>query len=117
MSEWIPCGEAFIEADVIRWREAVWKPKARKNSRAVRIGERTITAQVLKVMPEGWVVLVVKRCETTNAEIWWRTIPALKPGAELRRRPATLERGRVERLPWSDESARSAVASRFLRPI
>lgn len=117
MSEWIACGEAFIEADVIRWKEAVWKPKARKNSRAVRIGERTITAQVLKVTPDGWAVLVVKKCETANAETWWRTIPALKAGAELRRRPATIGRGRAERLRWSDESARSAVASRFLKPL
>lgn len=117
MSEWIACAKDFIEADVIRWKEAVWKPKARKNSRAVRIGERTITAQVLKVTPDGWIVLVVKRCETINAETWWRTIPALKAGRELRRRPATLARGRVERLPWSDESARAVVASRFLKPL
>jgi hypothetical protein len=116
MSEWIACGEVFIEADVIRWKEAVWKPKARRNSRAVKIGDRTMTAQVLKLTPDGWALLVVKKCETTNAETWWRTIPALKAGAELRRRPATLSRGRVERLPWSDESARAAVVSRFLKP-
>lgn len=116
MANWIPCGAGFIEADVIRWQEAVWKPKARKNSRAVKIGDRTITAQVLKVTPDGWIVLVVKLCETTNAETWWRQIPALKAGAELRRRPATIGRGRAERLRWSDESARSAVASRFLKP-
>lgn len=37
-------------------------------------------------------------------------------GRELRHCPAKLARGRVDRLSLSDESARAAVVSRFLKP-
>jgi len=116
MAEWIPCGAGFIEGDVIRWTEPVWKPRARKNSRARKIGERRITAQVLKITPEGWVHLQVKSCETTAARDWWKPLlPLREQGGELRRRRLTIGRGGAERLPWSEEGARASVLSQFLK--
>lgn len=117
MARWIPCGTEFIEADVIRWVEPIWKPRARRSRRAVKIGERRITAQVLKVTADGWVHLLVKRCEMTPVPDWWKALPPLRQeGGELRRRRQSIGRGQAERLLWSEEGARSSVASRFLKP-
>ncbi|MBL8240537.1 MAG: hypothetical protein JNM66_24165 [Bryobacterales bacterium] len=43
-----------------------------KNSRAVKVGERTITTKVLKINPDrDGGVLLMKLCETANEETWW----------------------------------------------
>ena len=47
MAERIPTGDHFIEADVIRWKEAVFKPR-RKKGRAVKLGDRVVVAEVLR---------------------------------------------------------------------
>lgn len=107
--EWVSCGERFIEADVIRWREAIWKPKTRKNARAVKIGERLVTGQVVKREPGGWVRLSVSQCETKNADTWTARIPPLEPGVVVRRKLDTIKRGKPQRLHWTDETARKAV--------
>ncbi len=109
MVKWIACGDRFIEADVIRWREAVWKPKPRKNSRPVKIGERLVTAQVLKREPGGWVRHSISQCETQNAENWTARISPLELGAVVRRKLDTIKRGKPQRLHWTDETARNAV--------
>lgn len=116
MAKWIPCGPEFIEGDVIRWREAVWKPKARKTSRSVKTGERVIVAEVLADEGE-WAGLLVKICETTPADNWWKPLQELKPGERLRRRRGPIGQSGAERLLWSDESARALVASRFMGPV
>jgi hypothetical protein len=42
-AKWIPCGNGFIEADVIRWKESVWeKPSRSPTARAVNAGERIV---------------------------------------------------------------------------
>lgn len=46
-AEWIPCGSGFIEADVIRWKEAVWEKRRRRRGRAVNAGERIVVAEVV----------------------------------------------------------------------
>jgi hypothetical protein len=33
MTKWIPCGNGFIEADVIRWKESVWEKRSRRRNR------------------------------------------------------------------------------------
>lgn len=104
--EWLACGKKFIEADVIRWKEAIWKPKAR---RPTKIGERLVTAEVIKREAGGWVRLKVNQCETVNGEDWHWKIPELKAGAVIRRSIETIGKGRAARLPWSDEAARAAV--------
>jgi hypothetical protein len=31
-AEWIPCGNGFIEADVVRWKEGVWERRSRRRA-------------------------------------------------------------------------------------
>jgi len=120
MPKWIPCGESFVTGDVVRWKEPVWKPKARKSSKPKMIGERLITAQVVQCDAE-WVEFALQSCQTTNAELWWKRIPELKANEPLRRRRGPLLKKSPERRPWDGkdgEAARSALAlrdrSRFL---
>jgi hypothetical protein len=114
MPKWIPCGAGFIEADVIRWKEGVWKKARRAGSRAVNIGERLVTAEVLHDK-EGWVRLLIRAQGVLSEKTGRRVLEVLPKGAEIRRKRATIERGKPERLIWSDESARAMVSSRFLR--
>jgi hypothetical protein len=59
MPKWIPCGDGFIEADVIRWKEAVWRRPERKRRRAVRLGDGLVAAEVIRD-EEGWVALLIR---------------------------------------------------------
>jgi len=110
MAKWIPCGPDFVTGDVLRWGEAVWKPKRRQTERGVRIGARAIIAQVMTCGPE-WAELKVMDC-ITEVEPGW-TADNFKREELLRRRRAPMARNGAERRLWSDESARSLVASRF----
>ena len=80
-----------------------------KARRPTKIGERLVTAEVVKREAGGWVRLKVNRCETTNDEDWHWKIPDLKAGSTIRRSIETIGKGRAVRLPWSDEAARAAV--------
>src|ERR1700722_6081497 len=61
MTKWIPCGNGFIEADVVRWKEIVWEKRSRRqNARAVNVGDRVVTAEVLREDAEGWVHLITR---------------------------------------------------------
>lgn len=112
MEAWVECGAEFIEADVIRWTEAIWGKRRRK--RAIRIGSRDMIAEVLsRPDPQGWTSLLVRECRTTVEQAGSASSP-LKAGSTIKRKSPTLNRGGVERLRWSDESARSIVASRFM---
>lgn len=114
MAKWIPCGPDFIETDVVRWREVVWHGRGRsKKSRAVNIGERVVTGEVVKDEGDGWVRVLVRRCEIVN-EKTTRKLSPLSKDQEIRRKRSTIEHGSPERLLWSDESARAVLASRFL---
>ena len=115
MPSWTPCRGDYRVGDVIRWREAVWKPKARKSSRAVVIGERLIKAQVLK-RDDEWIEFTLKSCETTNAETWWKPIPPLKADKPLKRRVSSFGKKNPERWSWGGkdgEAARRAVAGKI----
>jgi len=114
MTKWIPCSGGFIEADVVRWTEGVWERRSRrKNARATNVGERLVTGEVIREDAEGWVFILVRDCAMVS-EKTGRKVSLLAKGEEIRRRPKTISRGRAERLPWSDESARANLASRFL---
>jgi hypothetical protein len=115
MAEWIPVGDGFIEADVVRWKEGIFERRGLKKERAVRVGDRLVTAEVLKKADkDGWVCLLVRGCEATWAKPGRFGMAPLPKGKEIKRKKTSLIRGKVERLLWSDESARVAVASRFL---
>ncbi len=115
MTKWIPCGSEFIAADVVRWKESVWEKRSRRrNARAVNVGERVVTAEVLREDAEGWVYLLTRACVLSSERIPGRKVTLLPKGGNLRRKRRTIERGKPERLLWSDESARAIVASKFL---
>jgi hypothetical protein len=110
LAEWIECGDAFIEADVIRFWEGIWErrgPKARQ--RPVKVGDRVVIAEVLRDEGDGWIVLLVLGCEVKKAKPSARTL--LKEGGEIRRKRSNVCRRKVERLPWSDEGARASVVA------
>lgn len=120
MDDWVPA-EAFIPADVIRWKEAVFHN--RRRGKALRIGERQVAAEVLERGEDGWVRLLVRACTITKDEVAGRTVQSFKTGEQMRRASKTLLRGKVERLLWDDESARAAVLaskpikSHFVKPV
>jgi hypothetical protein len=115
MAVWIPVGDGFIEADVIRWKEPVFKN--RRRGQPVRVGDRLVTAEVLREADkDGWVYLLVRHSEVLSVKTSWQLSDVLLPatGKETRRRLRTIVRGNPERLAWSDESARAIVAGQFL---
>jgi hypothetical protein len=115
MADWVPVGDGFIEADVIRWKEPVFKK--RRRGKPQLLGERQVTAEVLRDDGgTGWVDLLVRYSEAVSAHIGRNLSDVLLPAkdAVAKRRRGTILRGDPERLAWSDESARaSVVASRF----
>lgn len=115
MAEWIPTGDDFSAADVIRWKESVFRNSRRKKARAIKLGERLVIAEVLRE-EDGWVYLLIRGCELVSVKTGWldRQIPLLPNGTETKRKRRTIARGKPERLLWSDESARTLLGSRFL---
>lgn len=119
MQRWIECGDGFIQADVVRWKEGVFeapltRKRRRRKGRAVHTGEREVIAEVLSSADErGFVTLLTRACRIVSVKEGRKVAP-LKTETEIRRQQKTLLKGGVERLEWSDETARALVASRFL---
>jgi hypothetical protein len=113
MAIWIPVGDGFIEADVIRWKEPVFKNRWR--GQPALVGDRLVTAEVLREA-DGWVYLLVRHSEVVSVRTSWQLsdVPLPATDKEAQRRLRTILRGNPERLAWSDESARAIVASQFL---
>ena len=54
---WVICDEV-IEGDIIRFTEAIWERRGpKRKQRIMRVGERTVTAEVLSI-EEEWVYLL-----------------------------------------------------------
>jgi hypothetical protein len=111
-AKWIPCGSGFIEADVIRWKEAAWEKRRRLRGRAANAGDRMVIAEVIRD-EDGWVELLVRESTIVSEKPGWLLKP-LPKNLEVRRRRRTIERGNPERLLWSDESVRAGLKSKFL---
>jgi hypothetical protein len=111
-AEWIPCGSGFIEADVIRWNDGVWKKPRRRRGRAVNIGDLLVVAEVLRD-EGGWLTLLVRGCTVTSEKTSYK-VSTLATNLEIRRKRHTVEKGKPERLLWSDETARAVLVSKFL---
>lgn len=110
MAEWIPIGQGFIVADVIRWKEGIFERRGGRKGKAVRIGERQVVAEVLSEPDkDGWVRLIVRKSETTWIKPGRLFVPQLDKNEEAKRKYQTLVRCVTERLAWSDESARESV--------
>jgi hypothetical protein len=113
VAEWVSCGSGFIEADVIRWSEGVWQKPRRRRGRAVNTGDRVVIAEVIRDDGE-WVDLLVRDCsvasETPGRKVW-----PLAKNLEVHRKRHTIEKGKPERLLWSDETVRALLVSSLLR--
>ncbi len=79
----------------------------------MNIGDRAVIGEVIRDHG-GWVDVLVRGC-TIVSEKPGRKVLALANNMEVRRKRHTIERGKPERLLWSDESARAILASKFLR--
>jgi hypothetical protein len=78
----------------------------------VHIGDRLVTAEVIAEDAEsGFLTLLVREDRILEDKTAKKTIRPLKKDEKIRRKRATLERGRPERLLWSDESARAALTA------
>jgi hypothetical protein len=95
-TKWIPCGAGFIQADVIRWKEAAWKNTKRNKGKGIVLGERTITAEVIRD-EDGWLDLLIREYAILN-EKPGRKVEHLSKGTEIRRKRTTIERGEKPRL-------------------
>lgn len=112
MSAWIPLEKDFIEADVIRWEEAVFATPVRRSKKPMKIGVRRVTAEVLWGPDEGgWVGLLVRQCDILSETVIGQVVEKYKNGCGIRRARGTILRGKPERLLWTDETARNVVAS------
>lgn len=113
MTEWIPATEDFIEADVIRWTEAVWSDKKRgrgKNAKYVMLAKQSVVGQI-KGREGDYVLIEVISAEITpeGENKTYQTLRPYAPGSVIRKKPSTLVKNSIERLLWSDESARSSI--------
>jgi hypothetical protein len=111
-AEWVPCSSGFIEADVIRWSEGVWQKPRRRRGRAVNVGDRMLIAEVIRDDGE-WVDLLVRDCTIASEKPGRKVLPLAK-NLEVHRKRHTIEKGKPERLLWSDETVRALLVSRFL---
>lgn len=113
MADWMPCAEGFIVADIIRWHEGVWDRRGPKAARARKIGDREVTAEVIDGPDEqGFVLLLVRYCVLAKDT----AVGMIQPGEQMKRKVNTIQRGKPERMAWSDETARMGVmGSRFMR--
>lgn len=109
MGNWIATTEGIIVADVIRWTEGIYEKRRRRKDKSRRIGERQVTAEVLEVTDDGWLKLLVRACTITQDDYAGSRLPPLNAGDEIKRARKTVERGKTERLLWSDETARKEV--------
>lgn len=79
MGKWVAADGGFIEADVIRWKESVYERRKKKRGKSPRIGERLITAEVLREADrDGWVRLLVRDCKVTADEVVGGRVPDFK---------------------------------------
>lgn len=120
MLTWIECGDGFIQSDVIRWKEGVFETplthrrRRRRKGHAICTGEREVIAEVLSNPDErGFVTLLTRGCQIISVREGRKVLP-LKIETEIRRQQKTLLKGGVERVKWSDETARALVVSMFL---
>jgi len=71
-----------------------------------------VTAQILRV-DWDWVELVVLGGSIASEKSGWKVSPVAS-GTEVRRKRQTVEKGKPERLLWSDETVRALLVARSL---
>ena len=109
LSNWVSAKSDLIGADVIRWTETVFQRGRSKKSKAKKIGERAVIAQILQREDGDWLKLVVSQCTVTRSDFAGTTVEIFKPETHIKRALRTVLKGKAERLLWSDESVRSSL--------
>jgi len=107
---WLPATTDFKKADVVRWTEAIWSKKKRgrgKKAKNVLIGKQQVTGQITEIDQDFIHIKVMSSIliEKDGA----RENLLHKVDHIIRKKPQTLVKGGLERLPWSEESAREIV--------
>jgi hypothetical protein len=110
-AEWIPCGSGFIEADIIRWNESIWQKPRNRRGRTIKVGNLVVIAEVI-CDEGGWVDLLVRECSIASEKPGHKVLPLAK-NIEVRRKRRTIERGKPERLLWSDEVVRALLVTKL----
>ncbi len=103
---WKQSGDGFLESDVLKWKEAMWAPKRRRKQRHPW-GEQEVTGEVTAIDGD-FVSLKVLKAEITKSNVAADLKPH-KVGAVIRKKRATLMKGKPKRLYWSEEEVRAAL--------
>ncbi|MGD0949369.1 MAG: hypothetical protein ABSA52_18315 [Candidatus Binatia bacterium] len=78
----------------------------------MNVGDRVVVAEVIRD-EEGWVDLLIRDCTIASEKPGHKLVPLAK-NAAVRRKRHTIEKGKPERLLWSDETVRALLVSRLL---
>ena len=103
-TKWEPCGADFDLGDVVRWTEGVWyEGRKRRKRKATRVASWLVTGQVLTYDPKDFVNVSVLKCEIVEVR-YGMGIEPLKKNQLIKRKRATLAKGRAERLAAPPEA-------------
>jgi hypothetical protein len=109
-SIWLPVIGPIIEGDVLRWTQVIWSDKKQgrgRDKKHVIRGKQSVTAQITNI-DNDFITLKVIEAEITESNSG-RPLHPHKPEEIIRKKLTTLTRGNLERLIWSDETARHAI--------
>ena len=110
MSAWLKCRERFIVGDVVRWHEPVWKKRGPKR-RAVKVGERLVTAEVIRESERaGFVDLVIIDCALQKDRSGGKKAYGIAKGTETSRMRKNIAGGKAERMLWPGADGEDARA-------
>ena len=107
---WLPVIGRIIEGDVLRWTQVIWSDQKQgrgKDKKHVIRGKQQVTAQITDI-DNDFITLKVIEAEITETNSG-RPLYPHKPEEIIRKKQSTLTRGNLERLIWSDETARHAI--------
>jgi len=117
MAEWVRCTvkDPFLEGDVVHWEEPIRERHPKKRD-LVKIGEREVTAVLMKELRDGWLELeVISSTVIVDYTESRRANPEPK-NKKIKRHRGTLfkNRARRSRKTWDNE-ARETVAETIKR--
>ena len=87
----------------------MWQKPRRRRGRAVNVGDRVVIAEVIRDDGE-WVDLLVRDSAVASEKPGHKILPLAKD-LEVHRKRHTIEKGKLERLLWSDETVRASLVS------
>lgn len=107
-TEWIAAAEDLTPGDVIRWTENIWSDRKKGRGKAAKhkiAGKQQVTGQIEEISQEFVHVKVIEAVIVLNETV--KPLNTYVKDDTLRKKPQTLLKGDVQRLPWSDEEARA----------